>query len=648
MEHAIELLGLTKAKEKQFIDKGLTSVENIAYFFPRRYIDFRNITALKDTEIGKNYALQGTVIDIRNHGLMYTAIVQEEKEQIKGYYPRFSVVWFGSDYHIKKLEIGKSYVFCGRVSEFAGGLQISSPLAFGKQGEVCKIMPIYSKIQGMSCEYLQKQIKASISFLKANEKPCEKELFAKSLSLMDKYAAIAEMHQPTDRKKFQQAQQRMAFESIYDFYAELKKQEIYSQGSPKNCMKQQNITRQTIEDLPFKLTGDQKVTIESIMTDACNDKRVNALISGDVGSGKTIIAILSAIFAWENGYQTILMAPTLVLAQQHYNEVKLYADKLGINIALLSTATKKRERTKILKDFADGTLNILIGTHSVLSEEISPYKLGLTVIDEEHKFGVKQKECLEKFDQSGIHHLSMTATPIPRSIAMVVYGRGVSVLPIRTKPVGRIPVQTMQCFNQVEVFEKIYDEVQEGRQAFIICPFIHESDSERFKGVVSVETMQVAAKQFFATKTNRVRIGVISGEMKQQEILDVMDKFAAHEFDVLLSTTIVEVGVNIPNATVIAVMSAERFGLAALHQLRGRVGRSSLQSYCLLCSPMKSERLDIMCSTTDGFKIAEEDLKLRGSGDILGNAQSGVSDIINLIMQRPNLSNVIRQNFFKE
>jgi len=648
MKHSIELLDLTKSKEKQFIDKGITSVEDIAYFFPRRYIDFRNITNLKDVEVGKNYALQGTVIDIRSHGLMFTAVVQEEKEVIKGYYPCFSVVWFGTDYHIKKLEIGKQYVFCGRVSEFAGELQISSPLAFGRQSDVCTIMPIYSKIQGMSNEYLQKQIKAAISFLKANEKPCEKDLLAKSLPLMDKFAAIAELHQPTDGVRFRQAQQRMAYESIYDFYAELNKQEIYSHGNNINAMPKERITQKFIKELPFELTDDQKTAIDTIINNASQGKRVNALVSGDVGCGKTVIAILSAIFAWENGYQTIIMAPTLVLAQQHFKEMESCANKLGIKIDLLSTARKKRERTKILKDFADGTLNVLIGTHSVLSGDIKPYKLGFTIIDEEHKFGVKQKECLEKFNQSGIDHISMTATPIPRSIARVVYGRGVSVLSIKTMPNGRLPVQTKQCFNQTEMLDRIYEEVQEGRQAFIICPFIHESESERFKDVISVETMLPEAKRYFASKPNKVRIGVITGDMKQDDITDIMNKFAAHEFDVLLSTTIVEVGVNVPNATVMAVMSAERFGLAALHQLRGRVGRGNLQSYCLLCSPVKSERIDIMCSTNDGFEIAERDMQLRGSGDILGNAQSGISDVIQMIMQRPNLTAVIRRNIFQE
>ena len=406
------------------------------------------------------------------------------------------------------------------------------------------------------------------------------------------------------------------------------------------------MTEQLINNLPFALTTDQKTTIESIIEGARDGKRINTLVSGDVGCGKTMIAILSAVLAYENGCQTIIMAPTLVLAQQHYKEIEQYTSQLGINVGLLSTVTKKRERNNLLKTFSEGELDILVGTHSVLSEEVIPHNLGLTIVDEEHKFGVKQKECLEKFSQSGVHHISMTATPIPRSVAMTVYGRGVTVLPIKTMPTGRTPIQTRQCFKCEDAFEMIYDAVQNGRQAFIICPLIHESDSEKFQNVMSVEIIQQRAEKYFAAKPNKVRLGVISGDMKQADIMATMDQFAAHKFDVLISTTIVEVGVNVPNATVMAVMSAERFGLAALHQLRGRVGRGNFQSYCLLCSEKKTERIDIMCSTNDGFEIAERDLQLRGSGDILGEAQSGQSNIIQLIMQRPNLAQIVKDKIF--
>lgn len=652
IKHSIEVLNLTKAKENQFINKGITTVEDLAFFFPRKYIDFRKITSVKDTETGKFYALQGTVIDIRSGNNIFTAIVREDKKAIlrncigREYYPQFSVVWFGTDFYIKQLEVGKSYVFCGRVGEFAGEKNINSPISFGDARDVCKIMPIYSKIQGMSNDYLKKQIKAAISFLQATDKSGEKELLAKSLHLPDKYIAIKELHQPTDDNLFKHARQRIAFEQIYDFYAELKKEDMYSSMGSIKCFDKHNLTEQVINSLPFTLTTDQQTVINRIIADTGEGKRINVLVSGDVGCGKTMIAVLAAVLAYENGCQTILMAPTLVLAQQHYKEIELYLSQLGIKIGLLSAATKKREKDKVLQAFRDGDLDVLVGTHSVLSDDVNPYNLGFTIVDEEHKFGVRQKGCLERFGQAGVHHISMTATPIPRSVAMTVYGRGVTVLPIKTMPCGRLPVKTMQSCSTETVLEMIYDEVKNGRQAFIICPFIHESDAEQFKNVVSVDIIEKGARKFFAYKQDEVKIGVISGDMKQQDVMDIMEQFANHKFDVLISTTIVEVGVNVPNATVIAVMSAERFGLAALHQLRGRVGRGNLQSYCLLCSDTRTERIDIMCSTNDGFEIAERDLKLRGSGDILGEAQSGQSNIIQLIMQRPNLAQIIKDKIF--
>lgn len=285
----------------------------------------------------------------------------------------------------------------------------------------------------------------------------------------------------------------------------------------------------------------------------------------------------------------------------------------------------------------------MIGTHSVLSPDIEPHNLGMTIIDEEHKFGVKQKAILTEFDKAGVHHLSMTATPIPRSIAMTLYGRSMAVLPIRTMPKGRKPIITEQCAKYETAFQKISEEIKNGHQAYIICPFIEDSESDKFQNVVSVAAAQKMAEDYFG---NSAKIGIISGNMKQEEIINTVSAFQAKQFDILISTTIVEVGVNVPNATVIAIMSAERFGLAGLHQLRGRVGRGSDQSYCLLCSAAESQRLDIMCSTCDGFEIAEKDLLLRGPGDLNGEDQSGASKVIEVIIKHPKLTEVIREKIF--
>lgn len=642
------MLNLTAQKQAQFEKKGLTTIEDIACFFPRRYIDFRSITKAKDVTVGEYCALKGVVKETREGGnRSYIAKIEEEEELRPGYKAIFFVSWYGTSFYINQLEIGKSYVFCGKTSMFRGNIYLSVPIAFGQDiGQICKIMPIYSKIQGMSSDYMNRQINAAIDFLRLNDKSGPKDLFASSLKLMPKYEAIREMHQPTTAMRYKQAAQRMAYEDIYDFYDDLSRKAMYFIGSEVKKATCDNMTRAAIDSLPFSLTTDQKVVIETILREAKAGRRIHSLISGDVGCGKTLIAILACVFMAENDCQSIVMAPTLVLARQHYQSFTDVCKKLKITTGLLTTETKKKDRGKLLKAFENGELNILIGTHSVLSDDVVPNCLGLTVIDEEHKFGVAQKAKLEDYDKAGAHHLSMTATPIPRSIASAVYGNGIDVLTIRSMPAGRKPVITRQCFNMDDAFEKMYREIQKGHQCYVVCPFIEDSESSKFQGVVSVAAASAAMSSYFSKQPNRVKTGIISGNMKQNVILETVSQFEEGKLDVLISTTIVEVGVNVPNATVIAIMSAERFGLAGLHQLRGRVGRGNAQSYCLLCSAEKTERLDILCEKSDGFAIAEEDFRMRGPGDLTGVAQSGESTIIRKIIQRPNLSQVVRHKFF--
>lgn len=648
MKHPIEQLNLSTQKQSQFEKKGLTSIEDIAYFFPRRYIDFRTVTKVKDVPVGEYCALEGIVKETWEGGnRSYTAKVEELDEMRPGYKATFFVSWYGTSFYINQLEIGKSYIFCGKTSMFRGNIYLSVPLAFGQDREqVCTILPIYSKIQGMSSEYMDRQIGAAIDFLRLNDKSGPKDLFASSLGLMPKYEAIREMHHPTTNMRYKQAAQRIDYEEIYDFYEDLSRKDLYLIGTKVKKAQKDDLTRSVIDNLPFPLTTDQQTVIKTILREAKAGRRIHSLISGDVGCGKTLIAILSCIFMAENDCQSIVMAPTLVLARQHYQSFTHICEKLNITTGLLTTETKKKERRTLLKAFEEGKLDILIGTHSVLSSEVVPNCLGLTIIDEEHKFGVAQKAKLEDFDKAGIHHLSMTATPIPRSIANAVYGNDLDVLSIRSMPAGRKPVITRQYFNMNDAFEKMNQEILKGHQCYVVCPFIEDSDSSRFHDVASVSSVSVAMNNFFSRQPNMVRIGVISGNMKQNEILRTVSQFEEGNLDILVSTTIVEVGVNVPNATVIAIMSAERFGLAGLHQLRGRVGRGNAQSYCLLCSSERTERLDILCKTTDGFAIAEEDFRMRGPGDITGVAQSGESSVIRKIIHRPNLSQKIRQKFF--
>lgn len=643
MTHDLSLLQINKTKLPQFNSKGIETIEDLAHFFPRKYIDFRKITSVLNAKIGEQCAMEGVVKEFVCGGGRYSAIIEEEQSLPNGFHPQFTVVWFGTDYHINQLQIGKKYVFCGKVSEYMGQIQIVSPLAYGARDKVCKIQPFYSKIKGMSNEYLLKQIDASLSFLHANDKSSEKALFAAELNLLPLHLSLAQLHHPTDDALFRKARTRINFETIYDFYDDLKNKDLYLIGNQVKPVDKSTKVREVIEGLPFDLTDDQENAISAIITEITAGRRLHTLVSGDVGCGKTMIAILSSIFMWENGLQTIVMAPTLVLARQHLMEFEKICAPLGIHVALLSSETKKAERKKILARFKNGEISILIGTHSVLSSEIEASNLGMTIIDEEHKFGVRQKAILTEFNKAGVHHLSMTATPIPRSIAMTLYGRSLAVISIKTMPKGRKPITTRQCRKHEDAFEKIAEEIKNGHQAYIICPFIEDSESEKFQNVISVSAAKEMTEEYFGASA---RIGVISGDMKQTDILNTVADFEAKRFDILISTTIVEVGVNIPNATVIAIMSANRFGLAGLHQLRGRVGRGSDQSYCLLCSAVNSERLDIMCSTSDGFEIAEKDLILRGPGDLNGEDQSGASKVIEVIIKYPKLTKLIREKIF--
>lgn len=648
--HAIEQLGLPKTKENQFIKKGLTTLEDIAHFFPRRYIDFRKITKLRDAVPGEYAALEGVMLKAKDgKGKLHTATIMDLEDTPSGYHNTFSVSWFGTNYYISQLKPGKKYIFCGKISEFYGRIQMTAPLVFGQdKDEICRILPVYPKIQGMSNEYLMRGIDNAINFLEMRYKRGEKDVLADSLHLMPKFDAIREVHNPEDMNSLALAKQSVDFGIIYDFYQNLWEGETFSGNAQIPKAPNDELTRKVIASLPFDLTDDQSKVVETFIREAKEGRKVKSLISGDVGCGKTMVAILACVFMKENGFQSIVMAPTLVLARQHFQEFQNICQELDISVGLLTTETKKKERTALLSAFSCGDLDVLIGTHSVLNQEISAKNLGLTIVDEEHKFGVEQKIRLEAFDIAGAHHLSMTATPIPRSIARAIYGTDTRVLSIHSMPAGRKPVITKQYKDADQIWAKIYEEAQLGHQSYVVCPFIEDSDSDQYQDVVSVAAASKMMENYFSAQPNPVRIGVISGDMKQQSILEIVKDFEDGKLDVLLSTTIVEVGVNVPNATVIAVMSAERFGLASLHQLRGRVGRGSEQGCCLLFSEYHKERLDILCGTNDGFVIAEEDLRLRGPGDVAGLVQSGQSEEINAITRHPQLAQIVREKIFRD
>lgn len=636
-------------KLKQFYDAGITSIEELAEFFPRKYYDFRKITPIKELKLGEVAVVYGKVVRMMVGRSSNTLVIQDKDGCC------MNISWFHMDYLFKMFRVGDWSYFSGKVSEFQMNWVICNPIMVGQNaGENLKIYPVYSKIKGMSDVYLKESIEAALNFLELNQNEPKKDLLAKNLGLVGYLEALREMHAPSNRKMYKKARTRMAFEAIYHFYDTMKAKESLVLTSEIGPLQESTVTEEFIATgLPFKLTPGQSSAVTAIMSEVKAGRRLHSIISGDVGCGKTVVAIITAVLVAENRFQTAIIAPSLVLAKQHYEEfVKMTA---GVRIAghefrvaLLTGETKRSDRKKLLGKLEKHEVDVLIGTHAILSHDIQFARLGMTIIDEEHKFGVTQKAELEGYDRAGIHHLSMTATPIPRSMAMTLYGRNVAVLPIQTMPQGRKETITRQCFRIEEAFQAIQSEVRMGHQAYIVCPFIETSKDEKFRDVISVVQAEKMLKSYIHSNPDFTpRVKIISGDMKSEDVLTNINLFETGQADILISTSIVEVGVNIPNATTICIMSAGRFGLAALHQLRGRVGRNSLQGYCLLYEQQRNEKLDILCSTTNGFEIAEKDLKIRGPGDLMGDRQTGISKIIDLMVARPKLTALVRQSLFK-
>ena len=631
-------IDVSPSKEKQFQSKHLTSVEELATFFPRKYMNFSKLTKIRDLEDGSYVRISGTILRATNYDRV-EVVLEDETGTIK-------LVWFGGCYFYDKMLPGTEWTFCGKVSQYGRLWNMSQPMLHAQgYDKLAGIYPIYSKIRGMSDEYLQTKIAAAMAVLEANRVWSEKDALAKVSGFPSTVDAMRVMHKPTDGTSWKAAKKRIVFDQLFDFY-----EILYSRKQAKIMISGRKFasgekTESFIDNLPFVLTEDQRKAYDIIRNRTAVGESLNHLITGDVGCGKTMVALLAAMLAWENGYQSVIMAPTLVLAKQHYEEMSKFAAGTGMQFALLTSETKARERKKILADLAAGIIHAIIGTHSVLSSDLVFDRLGMTIIDEEHRFGTQQKQVMDSFTRSGAHHLSMTATPIPRSYAAAIYGNSVDIIAIETMPAGRKPVITQVALDEDEIYRGLLSEINAGHQAYVVCPFIEDSENEKFKDVRSVVTVAEDLTRWMCFNAPHVKVSYINGDMKQASIIEELDRFAAGKIDILVSTTIVEVGVNVPNATAIAIMNAERFGLSALHQLRGRVGRKGDQGYCYLMPDRKQDKLDYFCQHTSGFEISQYDMQLRGPGNLLGDEQTGNSEIVDLILRYPTMAASVRKYF---
>ena len=608
---------------------GINTVYDLIYYFPRAYDDRTNIKKIGELKFNEYVVIKASVMSVVN------LTVRSGKKIVKAMVTDgtgiMEILWFGMPYIKKSLRVGEEYIFIGQTKK-AAVFQLINPeyKLFSGQQKVSEseILPIYSSNKNITQNSLRKLVeKFLVNFLNYFEENIPKELI-KEYKIMERKSAIKNIHYPVSMKEIEEAKRRFAIEELLILeLGILKNRFIIENSNSKNYEvegKKEKV-REFLSQLTFNLTNAQKKVIKEIYDEISNGKIVNRLIQGDVGSGKTVVAMVMLIYMAENGYQGALMAPTEILANQHYLGIKERLEKIGLRVELLTSSIKGKKKNEILEGIANGDVDIVIGTHSLIEDDVIFKKLGLIVIDEQHRFGVNQRNKLREKGFLG-NFLVMSATPIPRSLALSIYG-DLDLSIIDELPPGRAPIKTKWIANDEDLekmYNFIYKKVNDGNQAYFVASLIETSDKMALK---SVDKVSEEIEKKFSNK----KIGIIHGKMKAKEKDEVMLKFKNKEYDILIATTVIEVGIDVPASTIMTIYNAERFGLSALHQLRGRVGRGSKQSYCFLISNSITEnskqRLSIMEETEDGFRIAEEDLKLRNSGEIFGLRQSGFSDL---------------------
>lgn len=629
-------LGISENRIKQLEKRNLKTVEDIQRFFPRKYYDYSSKTTLRPENAGRHAAVVGTLLSVStkktNNTLMVTSKVFEpEAEKI------LNIVWIGHYYIYKSIKfwLKETVIACGELTynEEYHAFHMKNPVIFDKQiDKNLRIYPVYKKMTGISAEFMQQLIDSSLGVLTDDPLPGD---ILNRYHLMPLEDALAALHHPAQIEDIKRARKRFTYEQMLSFALkmEIERREI-SKGSGYN-IKTVKCVQEYIRSLPFELTKSQEAVFAKLKETAYNGIRINALIQGDVGSGKTVIAVMIMLAMADSGYQSVLMTPTALLAAQNYQAIMTAAAPFGFKTAFLTADLKAGEKKKILQGIESGEYQLIVGTHSVMAKDVKYKNLALAVIDEEHKFGVKQRELLfDKFSNGmGMHKISMSSTPIPRTIAETIYGESISVYDMEL-PAARKTVQTAIFNNDKKIYEFIEKKIREDQQVYVVCPFIDDPDEKA--GIQTVEKTTDEYREYF--EPLGVIVESVTGKMNSSEAEEILERFREGKTQILVATSIIEVGVNVPSANIIVINNAERFGLAQLHQLRGRVGRGSAQGYCILKSADKTnKRLEVMCSTSNGYEIAQKDMSLRGTGDILGTDQSGKNDDINLILSYPNM-----------
>lgn len=636
----LEEAGVAKRTVTALNKKKVYTVDDLLRCIPRKYLDYREIVPFSDA-VGKDCAIAGYIQSAgkkegngRPQQIDIDLVEETSGQMVKIYYFGTPYIWE----HICKL-IHKEVIVCGKISNGKFGYSITNPYRISdKELFHGTIVPVYSKMKGVSEDMLKKLIK---TYIKDLSDPIEENVISRA-KLFGYKEALQELHYPTNFERIQQARKRLAFNDLLFFSMQLQEDadKIGHNGIKIDTVEE---TVNRLDKLPFQLTEDQAVTLNHIRDNMKSGVRTDALIQGDVGCGKTIVAFLSMSMMAENGYQSAIMAPTEILAHQHYDGFCKSFPDLASKAVFLSGSMKVKEKKEALSKIVAGEALFVIGTHSVISKNVMFYKLGLVITDEEHRFGTEQRDMLMEKGNEGVHIITMSATPIPRSIAAVMYGENKAIYEIKSMPDGRIPVQTAINNNQQKIFDFAEKQLKENRQIYVVCPLVDEAEEgSSSRGMDSVQDVYERYRLYF--ETIGYKTGKLFGKQDNSEKAANIKAFEENKVQILVSTTVVEVGVNVPNASLIIIHNAERFGLATMHQLRGRVGRGGGKSYCILKSDQRdNERLLTMVNTTDGFKIAEEDMKQRGIGDLIGTKQSGKTHNMDLMLSYPNFYKAVKK-----
>ena len=611
------LKGVGEKKAKMYARLGVSSVEDLLCYYPRDYIDFTNLKDICEIENEESCAFKGVVTrKLRPHigrVAVYQVAVSDGTDDML-------VTFFNSQFSYERLVVGQCYLFYGKVNCDFAMKQTAAPLFISINADHA-IIPKYSLTKGLTSNMIAANVKTALECCEVGE--LLPEYLTEAAGLMSMAEAVKNIHFPESMERQREAKRRLVFEEL--LVLQLGLSMLKNRNKSKSGVKAAPIDMERFYgSLPFTPTGAQKRAVAECIGDMLGELPMNRLLQGDVGSGKTLVAAAIMYFMAQNGYQSSLMAPTEILARQHRDTLAGFLEPLGIKVELLTGSMTAKEKSEAKARIKSGEVQVIVGTHALIQKDVEFAGLGLSVTDEQHRFGVAQRSELQAKGQFP-HSLVMSATPIPRTLALMIYA-DLDISILDEMPKGRLPVRTYgvdSSFHQ-RLYRFIIKYVNEGYQAYIVCPLIEEGASEKTAATAYFEKLK---SSYFADIT----IGLLHGKMKQAEKDAVMSDFKANRISVLVSTTVIEVGVDVPNAVVMIIENAEQFGLSQLHQLRGRVGRGSTQSHCILVSDSKSAytkaRMDIMVATCNGFEIADKDLELRGPGDFFGLSQHGLPQL---------------------